>query len=150
MEILIAEDDESILEMLANILDSLGHTLLTAREGQEAWHIFQTKFVPMVITDWLMPQMDGLELCRNIREASRDHYTYIIVATETEQKKALLKSLKCGVDDFILKPFDVNELSTRINASERIINLEKSHWNLQRILIESRNKLRIVVDSLRE
>jgi PleD family two-component response regulator len=82
MEILIAEDDEPILEMLANILDSLGHTVLTARDGQKARHIFQTKSVPMVITDWLMPQMEGLELSRKVREVSRDHYTYIIVATE--------------------------------------------------------------------
>jgi two-component system, NtrC family, sensor kinase len=150
MEILIAEDDDMVLDLLVDSLDTLGHTVLTAKDGQDAWHLYQMKSVHMVITDWLMPQMDGLELCRNIRAASRDHYTYIIVITGKEQKKDLLETLKCGADDYIKKPFDPDELQTRIKAGERIIKLEERHKKLQRVLIESRNKLRIVVDSLPE
>ncbi len=104
----------------------------------------------MVITDWMMPQMDGLELCRNIRTAAKGHYTYLIVITGKEQKKELLEILDCGSDDYIIKPFDPEELRARVKAGEQIIKLEESHRNLQRVLIESRNKLRIVVDSLPE
>ena len=150
MEILIAEDDDMILNLLVDFLDTLGHTVMTAQDGQEAWHIYQTKSIQMVITDWMMPRMDGLELCRNIRAASKDHYTYIIVITGKEQKKDLLETLKCGADDYIKKPFDPDELLARIKAGERIMKLEEAHKNLQQVLIESRNKLRIVLDSLPE
>ncbi len=94
--------------------------------------------------------MDGLELCSNIRAASKDHYTYIIVITGKEQKKDLLETLRCGADDYIKKPLDPEELRARIKAGERIIKLEEGHRNLQQVLIESRNKLRVVVDSLLE
>jgi len=150
MEILIAEDDVMILDMLVDFLDTLGHTVMTAQDGREAWHVYQTKPIQMVITDWIMPQMDGLELCSNIRAASKDHYTYIIVITGKEQKKDLLETLKCGADDYIKKPLDPEELRARIKAGERIIKLEEGHRNLQQVLIESRNKLRVVVDSLLE
>jgi two-component system, NtrC family, sensor kinase len=150
MEILIAEDDDLILDLLLDSLDSQGHSVMTAQDGQEAWQIYQTKPIQMVITDWMMPRMDGLKLCRNIRAASRGHYTYIIVITGKEQKEDLLETLKCGADDCIKKPFDPDELQARIKAGERIIKLEEAHKNLQQVLIESRNKLRIVVDSLPE
>ncbi|MBI5592762.1 MAG: response regulator [Deltaproteobacteria bacterium] len=150
MDILIAEDDTLILDLLVESLDIPGHTVTTARDGQEAWHIYQTKSIQMVITDWMMPRMNGMELCRNIRAASRDHYTYIIVITGKAQKEDLLETLKCGADDCIKKPFDPDELVARIKAGERIINLEEAHKDLQQVLIESRNKLRIVLDSLPE
>ncbi len=150
MEILIAEDDEKILKLLVTSLGTLGHTILTAQDGQDAWQIYQTNSIHLVITDWIMPRMDGLELCRNIRAASRDQYTYLIVITGKEQKKDLLEILQCGADDYIIKPFDPEELRARVKAGERIIKLEEGHRSLQRVLIESRNKLRIVVDSLPE
>ena len=150
MEILIAEDDEKILKLLVTSLGTLGHTILTAQDGKDAWQIYQTNSIHLVITDWIMPRMDGLELCRNIRAAYRDQYTYLIVITGKEQKKDLLEILQCGADDYIIKPFDPEELRARVKAGERIIKLEEGHRSLQRVLIESRNKLRIVVDSLPE
>ena len=125
MEILIAEDDEKILKLLVTSLGTLGHTILTAQDGQDAWQIYQTNSIHLVITDWIMPRMDGLELCRNIRAASRDQYTYLIVITGKEQKKDLLEILQCGADDYIIKPFDPEELRARVKAGERIIKLEE-------------------------
>lgn len=150
MEILIAEDDVKLLNLLVKILDPLDHTVSTAQDGQEAWQIFQTKPIHLVITDWIMPRMNGLEFCKHIRAASRNNYTYLIVITGKEQKKDLLEILKCGADDYIIKPFDPEELRARIKAGERIIKLEEAHRKLHQVLIESRNKLRVVVDSLRE
>ncbi len=150
MKILIAEDDGLMLDLLVGFLNTQGHTVMKAQDGLEAWHIYQTNAIQMVIMDWMMPRMDVLELCRDIRTSSMDHYTYIIVTTGKEHQKELLETLKCSADDYIKKPFDPDELQAKIKAGERIINLEEAHRRLQRVLIESRNKLRIVFDSLSE
>ncbi len=143
MDILIAEDDGMSLKLLNSILIKHGHRVLTATNGQQAWNIFQHETIPMVITDWLMPEMNGLELCQNIRNTQKEHYTYIIVATSRNEKGDLLEALKHGADDYILKPIHVEELLARIKAGERITKLEQC-------IMESRNKLRVVLDSLPE
>jgi len=150
MDILIAEDDGTSLKLLSDILVKDGHRVLTAITGQQAWDIFQRETIPMVITDWLMPEMNGLELCRNIRGAWKEHYTYIIVATGRNEKGDLLEVLKHGADDCILKPIHGEELLARVKVGERTLTLEKKHKDLAQCLIESRNKLRIVLDSLPE
>ncbi len=150
MDILIAEDDETSLKILNNILIKQGHRVLTATTGQQAWDIFQRETIPMVITDWLMPEMSGLALCKNIRDSQKGHYTYIIVATGRNEKGDLLEVLKHGADDYILKPIHVEELLARVKVGERISKLEIKHKDLAQCLIESRNKLRVVLDSLPE
>ena len=150
MEVLIADDNDLMLDLLTDTLENLNYTVMRARNGQEAWEIYQRGSVQMAITDWAMPRMNGLELCRKIRSSDKDHYTYIIVITGEGQKKELLETLKCGADDYIQKPFDPKELQARVKAGERILLLEQAHKNLQRTLIESRNKLRVVLDSLPE
>ncbi|MFH0994892.1 MAG: ATP-binding protein [Pseudomonadota bacterium] len=150
MDILIAEDDGMSLKLLNTILVKHGHRVLTATNGQQAWDIFRHETIPLVITDWLMPEMNGLELCRNIRGTQKEHYTYIIVATGRNEKGDLLEVLKHGADDYILKPIHVEELLAKIKAGERITKLEKKHKDLEQCIIESRNKLRVVLDSLPE
>ena len=150
MDILLVEDDRMALKTLKDILVKHGHRVLAATNGQEAWDIFQHETIPMVITDWLMPEMNGLELCQNIRGAHKEHYTYIIVATGRNEKGDLLEVLKHGADDNILKPIHIEELQAKIKAGERIAKLEKKHMDLEQCLIESRNKLRVVLDSLPE
>jgi PAS domain S-box-containing protein len=150
MDILIAEDDGTSLKLLNNILVKDGHRVLTATTGQHAWDIFQRETILMVITDWLLPEMSGLALCRNIRSSQKEHYTYIIVATGRNEKGDLVEVLKHGADDYILKPIHVEELRAKVKVGERISKLEKKHKDLAQCLIESRNKLRIVLDSLPE
>ena len=150
MDILIAEDDWISLKLLNNVLVKHGHRVLNATNGQEAWDIFQQETIPMVITDWLMPKMNGLELCQNIRGTQKGPYTYIIVATTRNEKRDLLEVLKHGADDYILKPIHVDELLARIKTGERITKLEKKHIDMEQGIIESRNKLRVVLDSLPE
>ena len=148
MEILIVEDNPVSMFVLENMLIKQGHKVVTAKDGQEAWEIYQNQFIQILITDWIMPRMDGLQLCMAIRSASKGHYTYIIVTSSKDHKEDLLEILNSGADDYITKPFDVEEIKARIKAGERITMLEENYKDLQQILIESRNKLRIVLDSL--
>jgi signal transduction histidine kinase len=136
--------------ILSTIVTRQGHQVFTASNGREAWEIFQQESIPIVITDWLMPEMDGEELCRNIRSSLKDAYTYIIVATSINTKNDLVEILKSGVDDYILKPIHGAELNARIKTGERIIRLEDNYLTLQQTVIESRNKLRVLLDSLPE
>ncbi len=93
MDILIAEDDGVSLKILNNILVKHGHRILTATNGQQARDIFQHETIPMVITNRLMPEMNGMELCRNVRGVQKERYTYFIVATSRNEKGDLLKVL---------------------------------------------------------
>ena len=150
MDILIAEDDFVSSRLLQKMLETLGHKVLSAEDGLEAWEIFQKNRVRMVITDWMMPQMDGLTLSKKIRSDDRENYTYIIILTAKDRKQDLVEVFEAGADDYITKPFDPEELQARIKTSERIIHLEEKHKDLTNTLVESRNKLRVVFDSLHE
>jgi PAS domain S-box-containing protein len=150
MNILVADDDFVIRGILQNNLEKMGYTVLTAEDGLQAWNIFQNENLKMVISDWLMPQMDGLDLCRKIRSAHREHYTYVIILTAKNLKEDLVKVFESGADDYISKPFYQGELEARLKTAERILNLEDEYIKFNNILIESRNKFRIVFDSLQE
>lgn len=150
MNILIAEDDPVSNRLIQKILTRLGHEVLPAENGLQAWKIFQENEIRMVVTDLIMPGLDGLTLCKNIRTSDKEEYAYIIVLTAKDQKRDLIEVLDVGADDYIIKPFDPEELRVRVNNGERIIKLENGYKDLQGILIESRNKLRIVFDSLKE
>lgn len=125
MEILIAEDDNVSRRLLHKIIEKLGYKVISAEDGSQAWDIFQKKPVKMVITDWMMPEMDGLELCRKIRGAKPSHYVYIIILTAKDQAQDSVKGLDAGADDYIIKPFKSGQLRARIRAGRRIIQLEE-------------------------
>ena len=127
MKILIAEDEFVSRSFLENMLENLGHEVISAEDGLKAWEIFQQKDIKMVITDWVMPEMDGIELCRKIREADLPHYAYIIFVTAKDQKEDSIKGLEAGADDYIVKPLDPQELAARIRAGQRIIQLESEY-----------------------
>ncbi len=150
MRILIAEDDFISRNVLEKMLNTLGYDVLIAENGLEAWEIFQKNEIGMVVTDWMMPGMDGLSLCKKIRSSGKDHYAYIIILTAKDQKQDLIETYRGGADDYITKPLDPDELHPRVKTGERIYLLEQKHRRLQNTLIESRDKLRIVFDSLRE
>jgi PAS domain S-box-containing protein len=150
MEILIAEDNAVSRNLLKKVLANQGHRVLAAENGIKAWELFQQNDIEMVITDWIMPGMDGLALCKKIRSLASESYTYVIILTAKDQKEDLIEVFNAGADDYIAKPFDPHELKAKIKICARIVDLEIKHKKLVNILIKSRNKLKIVFDSLQE
>ncbi len=105
MEILIAEDNVVSRNLLQKVLTKQGHRVLAAENGIKAWELFQQNDIEMVITDWIMPGMDGLALCKKIRSLANESYTYVIILTAKDQKEDLVEVFNAGADDYIAKPF---------------------------------------------
>jgi two-component system cell cycle response regulator len=126
MKVLIAEDDMVSGLVLERTLQRWGYDVIKTKNGEEAWAQFQAEPVPLVITDWMMPETDGLELCSRLRALQQEHYTYVILLTAKSQKIELVEGMSAGADDFITKPFDSAELQMRLRAGERILALERS------------------------
>jgi sigma-B regulation protein RsbU (phosphoserine phosphatase) len=95
-----------------------------AQNGAQAWDLFEAGEFPIVVSDWMMPEMDGLELIRRIRSSQRPGYVYAILLTAKSQKEDIVTGMEAGADDFVTKPFDRDELRVRLRAGERIIELE--------------------------
>lgn len=96
MKVLIADDEEAVREVLAEMAEGLGHEVCLARNGREAWRLFEEKPAQVVITDWLMPSVDGLELTRQIRAAKRTPYTYVIMLTALGGPERYLEGMRAG------------------------------------------------------
>jgi putative two-component system response regulator len=124
MKILIVDDELVSRKKMEKSIHSLGHETLSAANGHEAWKIWNEKRTRMVITDWVMPGMDGLEFCRKIRESEGSQYTYIIMVTAKSNIHDMVTGIDTGADDFISKPFVKEELLVRIRAGERVIGFE--------------------------
>lgn len=125
MRVLLAEDEVVSRKLLQTYLEKWGHEVIATSSGSEAWELFEQSDFQMVMTDWMMPEMDGLELIRRIRAARRPAYVYAILLTARSQKEDLVKGMEAGADDFVAKPFDRDELRMRIRAGERIVQLER-------------------------
>lgn len=137
MKVLIAEDDVVSQNIVKKILEKWGHEVIAAKDGREAWQLLQKKDIRMVITDWMMPQIDGLALCRKIREAKLSHYVYLILLTAKDRKEDSIVALKAGADDYIVKPLDPEELLARIRSAQRIIELEEVSKRTNMQLLQS-------------
>jgi phosphoserine phosphatase RsbU/P len=134
MKILVA-DDESVSRLrVGRLLLKLGHQVVEACDGSQAWEEFRRQFIPMLIVDWMMPKVDGLELCRMVRMEHRPRYTYIIMPTASGGKGSYLEGIRAGADDFITKPFDTDELQARLGVAERILSLQAEVRQLQGLL----------------
>jgi len=125
MTILIAEDDPGTLRLLEKAVRACGHDVSTASDGQQAWDLFTGGDFNFVLTDWQMPVLDGVELCRRIRGAARLSYVYVIMVTSRGGQENFLAGMNAGADDFIIKPIDQREIQVRLRAAERVLNLEK-------------------------
>ncbi len=128
MNILIAEDDAITLRRLQHFLEKWDHHVTTAANGVEALEKFLDQDVELVITDWMMPEMDGMELVRQIRSGGRDKpYVYTILLTSRGEKEDVVKGLsEVGVDDYVVKPFEPDELRARLSVGERTVRLERT------------------------
>lgn len=124
MRVLIAEDNAVILKVLERNMRQLGYEVVSASDGAAAWQAYQADPKPVVITDWEMPLMDGLELCRAIREHNTEQYTYLMMLTARGQKEDKLAALDAGADAFLNKPLDIAELQANLRVAERILQAE--------------------------
>ncbi|HEY2252312.1 MAG TPA: response regulator, partial [Planctomycetaceae bacterium] len=142
MRVLIAEDDIVTVLMLQHCLERFGYEVTTVENGLEALELIRTGQFRLVISDWDMPKMSGLELCREIRRRQSSGYTYVILLTSHEGTQRVIEGLDAGADDFVSKPFDPHELLVRLNAGERILSLESRDVTIFTFakLAESRDK----------
>jgi sigma-B regulation protein RsbU (phosphoserine phosphatase) len=122
-------------------MKTLGHESQLAGNGQEAWEAILQEPFDVVIADWMMPEMDGLSLCRKIREADFDHYIYLILCTGRDQRSDLLEAMAAGADDFSVKPPKTDEITVRMRAAERIRRLQSSLQEKNRQLQVEHKKL---------
>ncbi|MBW2563429.1 MAG: response regulator [Deltaproteobacteria bacterium] len=143
MKILIVEDEPVSQKLLEKIVQSEGYDAIPANDGKGAWEIVKKEKIEMVITDWMMPEMDGLKLCRKIRQVDLPRYVYIILLTAKDQVEDAVAALDAGADDYIRKPFDPDELKARILAGKRIIELEDSQKKANAQLLQSEKMVSI-------
>ena len=132
--VLIVEDEKMARLNLARNLRSKGYTIIEAADGVEAFEIMLNRHIGLVITDWMMPRMNGLELCKKLRRLQFDSYVYIIFITGREEKKDTVAALEAGADDYLIKPFNVEELHARIRTAERVLALEQELRGKNRVL----------------
>ncbi|PWB79638.1 MAG: serine/threonine protein phosphatase [Candidatus Methylomirabilota bacterium] len=147
MRILIVDDDAAMRELLLQRLERWGYDVVPAADGVEAWEILQNQAISFIITDWMMPKLDGLELCRRIREGRFGRYIYIILLTAKNSKDELIKGMEAGADDFLIKPFNAGELKVRIRAGERIVRLESNLEEQNKKLQETYSRIRADLDA---
>ncbi len=118
MKVLVADDDPSIRLLVKTMVQELGHEVIVAAGGVEAWDQLSASPANVVVIDWLMPDLDGLELCRRIRARVSPEYTYVILLTALDARSHYLAAIEAGVDDFLSKPFDPDLMAARLQVAE--------------------------------
>ncbi len=127
MKILVAEDDLISRRILVASLTKWGHQVVVTENGEEAWRVLQAAGAPpLAILDWMMPGMNGIDICRRVRKEMADTSTYIILLTAISRNEGLIEGLEAGADDYLTKPFDRHELRVRLQAAARIVELQAS------------------------
>jgi diguanylate cyclase (GGDEF)-like protein len=136
MKILIADDDPVSSRLLDRLLAKWGYEVIAAHDGTEAWEVLQAENAPRVaLLDWIMPGIDGLEICRRVRARSSQPYVYIMLLTANDKVGNLVEGLESGADDYLTKPFHPQELRARLRVGLRMLDLESR-------LVEARESLR--------
>jgi two-component system cell cycle response regulator len=133
--VLVADDSVIFRKLIEQSLSGKHYSLLFAKSGREAIELFTTHDPPIVIVDWVMPDLTGIEICRHIRAAQKS-YTYVVILTAMSQKEKLVEGLAAGADDFLTKPFDSDELFARIGVGTRIVQLHQELEAKNRLLAE--------------
>lgn len=150
MKILIVEDDFISRNMLKKMLVEMDHDVIEAENGSQAWDYIECSPVKLVISDWLMPEMDGLELCRKIRSHGFEGYIYIIILTAKDNKNDLVDVFQAGADDYIPKPFDPDELRARVMTGVRVVGLEESYVEISSQIEAQNKKLKTTLKKLED
>lgn len=140
MNVLVADDDGIMRLLLSSSLRRMGHDVREARTGAEAWAAWLEERQPLVVSDWMMPDMDGLEFCRRVRAEPGSELTYLILLTARTGKENYLEGMEAGVDDFIVKPLEKEQFGAHIRVATRILalheNLKAANADLERRVSE--------------
>ncbi len=148
--ILVVDDDKSVLRILTKYLSDAGYEVLTAPNGVEALRVIHSEGCPLVITDWIMPEMDGLDLCRAIRASEGVGFAYVIMLTGKSDDESLAKAFDAGADDFLTKPCKKLELLARLKAGVRTLASERRVAAQQLAIHKTNAELESLNDRLRE
>ena len=144
----MVDDSHSLQLLLKAKLRIWGHTVTLASNGLEGWNLLREATYDLIICDWDMPEMDGLELCRLIRSTAFAQYLYVILCTGKDQKADMIVGMSAGADDFITKPVDFAELSVRLTAAERVLRLQKELADQNQNLRELNSRLTEAYDRI--
>jgi sigma-B regulation protein RsbU (phosphoserine phosphatase) len=126
--VLLADDDDTARRLLSHYLSSWGFTVREARDGNEAAEILAGDDVPAIaLMDWMMPGVEGIEVCKSLRQQVDRPYTYVIFLTGKGNRDEVVAGLEAGADDYVTKPCDMIELRARLRVGQRIVTLERSH-----------------------
>jgi len=126
MRILLAEDDAVTRRLVQAQLTRWGHDVIVCEDGAHAWQVLSEADAPrLAILDWMMPEMEGVLICRQVRSRENQPYVYIILLTSRNRKEDVIEGLESGADDYIIKPFDLHELRVRVRAGCRILSLQE-------------------------
>jgi diguanylate cyclase (GGDEF)-like protein len=120
VKVLVVGDKAHERDIVVQVLTELGHGSVEAKDGEEGWQAYQEQDFDIIISDFIMPKMNGLELCRAVRGQPKDHYTYILVASLFSEKQHILAGFEAGVDDYASKPLDLDELRVRLISAVRV------------------------------
>jgi sigma-B regulation protein RsbU (phosphoserine phosphatase) len=143
MKVLVAEDDSTSRLMLSAVLKKWGFDPIMAADGAQAWQAMQEPDHPkLVILDWIMPEVDGLEACRRIRRMETSEPPYILLLTSRSEKEDVVLGLDTGANDYILKPYHNDELRARLAVGKRMVELQAA-------LAEKMHDLRKALDDVR-
>src|SRR4051794_17238522 len=136
MRVLAAEDNPVFQSMLRSMLNKWGYSPIMARDGNEAWRILESENAPrLAVLDWMMPGIDGVEICRRLRSLNPEPYIYILLLTARTESQDLIEGMDAGADDYLTKPFNAHELRVRLHAGRRILDLQEE-------LLKAREALR--------
>lgn len=150
MQILVADDDLMQRSFISSILRKLGHEVSIAADGREAWQALQTNPASVVFTDWMMPNMNGLELIKTIRAASLGRYVYIILCTSKDSRTDAVDGLESGADDFLTKPASLSDIRARLRSGERILQLERGLEEENQKLVSANTSLSQAYERIRK
>lgn len=147
-QVLVVDDSRAQRRVLVATLTRLGFDVIEAESGEEALLILGSTHIDLVLSDWMMPGMTGLELCRQFRKMPRDQYGYFILLTSKNEKGAVARGLDIGADDFLTKPISPDELRARISAGDRILRMERELNEKNRLVIATLDEISTLYDAL--
>ena len=134
MQVLVADDDPVYRTLLDELFGEWGFDVVLASDGQEAWEILQGADPPkLLVLDWMMPRMDGFEVCKRIRSETRSKNTYVLMMTGSRKKAEIMKVVVAGADDYLIKPFDPVDLKIHLRSAMRVISLQEELDGLVRV-----------------
>src|ERR1700677_4283165 len=125
MKILLVDDDPVARTMHARLLRQQNHEVVEAADGELAWDLVERSEISFVVSDWMMPKLAGVDLCRRIRGAKLDRYIYVILCTSKGAKSDLIEGMDAGADDFLVKPISPEEFRVKVRAGERVLRLQQ-------------------------